>query len=1014
MRSRIFAAALAAGAASLALPRISAAGSAESTTPSGAALAQFGAPVADGIVGPDGPRSFDATLPNGRRVTPAGTSVQVGQQPLNSVLTPDGRFLVTTNDDERGGSGTGTTFAPQDAKNGAAQSLRGYSLAVVDTATMKVVTTMPVPANLTPHAGSVFNGKKDSDKTNGLFLGVAVTAAPSGGYTVYAAGGPADVVYTFTLGLDGKAGAVGQIPMPVPTDRAQATYGMGAPGGMRVSPDGRTLWVAMNNGNSVVPVDLATNKAGDPIAAGYFPYDVETVAGKLFVSNWGVTTRTFADGQGAGTDSSGNIRHTGSNAIGGAAGANRFDSPDTSARSSSVSVLDLVDRTTAGTIDLARPIDGTGIVGGTHPSALAAVGGRGAGSSIGNTALYAADTNEDTIAVIDPFKASLVKKIALPSPGLPRPDATEDDQDQAQPTLGLMPDALAVSPDQRTLYVAEAGLNSVAVYDVTAPKNPRFEGRIPTGWWPSAVTVSPDGHSLFVTNAKGAGSPYHFQGAVPNTSPASPDDNYSFGSVQKIDLASLDLATATRHVRANTVRVVTPDRGLLSTLQSNIKHVVFILRENKSYDAYLGDDGLLNQRGGRGQPSYANFGADVPNTKAAAEQFTVGDNNYADSEESNAGHSYALAGTSTDYQQKTLLSRFARPLVNVKNEDPEDYPLQGYIFNAMARNGRSFRDYGDNVRISGYDEGAASNFCADDPKPNCNNATYNNIHDTTSSTAGLGGQYSETLPALKVLAGHLDENYPGWNLHISDQRRAAEFVNDFGALVAAGKAPEFTSLWLPDDHTGGCATNGVSCTPHMEVADNDAGLGQVLDYLTHSPIWKSTAVFITEDDTQGSADHVNAHRTYTEVISPYARRGTVVHALGSTVSVPKTAEEILGLPPMNYGDLLANDLLSYFTATPDTTPFTPAGGSRYQGHGATAPAVAAADVDAGPPEARRIWALVDRLDTSTYDADSERVGQLGFLYDRSADLARDRGSLSDDAYAAQQDQLYAQAVSLTS
>ncbi len=156
-----------------------------------------------------------------------------------------------------------------------------------------------------------------------------------------------------------------------------------------------------------------------------------------------------------------------------------------------------------------------------------------------------------------------------------------------------------------------------------------------------------------------------------------------------------------------------------------------------------------------GGMAYAQYGRYVPNTRALAHQFTVGDDNYADAEESDAGRSFALAGTSTDYQQKTLLSRFARPLTNIKNEDPGDYPLRRYLFNALARHGRSFRDYEDGIRVSGYDDDSSADFCADDPKPGCDNATYNNIQDTTSPTVGLGGLYSETLPTLSVLKGYL-------------------------------------------------------------------------------------------------------------------------------------------------------------------------------------------------------------------------------------------------------------------
>ncbi|HMA45691.1 MAG TPA: beta-propeller fold lactonase family protein, partial [Frankiaceae bacterium] len=489
----------------------------------------------------------------------------------------------------------------------------------------------------------------------------------------------------------------------------------------------------------------------DPIPVGYFPYAAQLVGRKLFVSNWGVTTRRFADGVGTTDPATGIVTHKGTPHIGGGP-ANRYADPDTDpVRSSSLTVLNLGGGD-AKPISLARPIDGVTTVGGTHPSALAAVTGRG------RDALYVADANEDRIAVVDPAGEKVVAKVALPAPGglrLPSADRPggDGDADAADgPTFGLTPDAVAVSPDRRTLYVAEAGLNSVAVYDVSRPWRPRFAGRIPTGWYPSGVTVSPDGKSLYVTNSKGAGSPYAYQGTYdPATGTlTNPDVNWLFGSVQKVDLATVDLAAATRRVTENTFVTKPVDRCKLGVLQRGIRHVVFVLRENKTYDTYFGDDPVLGARGGNGGgTAYAQYGRYVPNTRALAHQLTVGDNNYADAEESDAGHSFALAGTSTDYQQKTLLSRFARPLANIKNEDPEDYPLRGYLFNALARNGRSFRDYGDGIRVSGYDDGSSADFCADDPKPGCDNATYDNIQDTTSHTVGLAASTARRCPPCR-------------------------------------------------------------------------------------------------------------------------------------------------------------------------------------------------------------------------------------------------------------------------
>ena len=381
----------------------------------GADLARLGAP-ATGIAGPDSPGSFDATLPNGRRVTPAGVSVQVGQNPLNSVLTPDGRYLVTSNDDERNGpSRPGTAVDPLDTKNGADTALSSYAITITDTATMKVVASLPAPKRLAPpNPGTTSNGRLNSDASNGLFLGIAVLPAHGGGYTVYASGGVSDVLYKYAVGADGTVAdplVPAQIPMPVPTDKTQATYGMAAPGWLTVSSDKKTLYVVNNNGNSVTPVALATDTPGTPVPVGYFPYAAQQVGEKLFVSNWGVTTRTFADGTGATDPVTGLVTHTYSSHVGGGS-TDRFANPATSAtKSSSLSVLSVRGGlSTGGSISLARPIDGLSIVGGTHPSALAYAAHKS------HRALFVADANEDAIAVVDPSSEKVLRRVLLHEP----------------------------------------------------------------------------------------------------------------------------------------------------------------------------------------------------------------------------------------------------------------------------------------------------------------------------------------------------------------------------------------------------------------------------------------------------------------------------------------------------------------------------------------------------------------------------------------------------------------------
>ena len=1031
------------------------------------------APTLTGSAGPDDSSSFSATLPNGRRLTPTGQSVVAGMNPLGSVLTPDGRYLIVSNDDERGGSCAAPpcpTFSGT-TQNGAGATPPAYTLSVV--ATNRGGGT-PVVARVAFGAGSGPNpavaaqpnghpqiaesGQNESPAGSGtpatpdkglrsLWLGLALKPLSATSAEVYAAGGPNNAVGAYRLDWSAPNNvtftldATTSLEAAIPTSNDDANKGEAAPGGLVL--DETSLWVVNNNANSVQRLDVSNPSAptelGGPIPIGFFPYAGAISGGRLLVTNWGVAARTTnahwrATGGAATGFGEGTLGVGGGLTPAASLFANPASDPD---RSSSVSVIDPGTGAVTGSIPLGRTIDGRRIVGGTHPSAI--VSGPG-------SIAYVADTNEDAIAVIDGAAGSLVGKVSLPPPGdLPNLG-----------TYGLQPNALAFDGASHRLYVAEAGLNSVAVLDTSHARKPSFLGRFPTGWYPTALSLTDDGRTLYVTNAKGVGNFFGFAGQNSGQTPfpgggghppqaESPqDDNFTFGSVERVDVADVNLTTSTAQVTANTFTTSSRHREEpLRKARAHIKHVFFILKENKSYDSYLGADSVLNARGADGYAPYAIWDAQVPNVKKLAEEFNVGDNFYADSEESNAGHQFALTGQSTDYQQKTLLSRFQRPIVNVKNEDPEDYPLTGYIFNNVARNGVSFRDYGDNLRISGYDDGKAFDPCLDDPAQNsagptgaCSKTAYD-PSDTTSPTFGFGGRYATTVPALSVLAGNIDTNYPGWNLRITDQRRAREFAKDMGARIAARRVPEFTFIWLPQDHTGGIGlTPGTNCgggcanvNPAFQVKDGDAATGQIVDYISHSPIWKSSAIFITEDDTQATADHVYAHRTFATVASPWAKRGTVIHTFASTVSMTKTIEELLGVPPMSYGDELATDLADYFTKRPDFRPFTVAPGTprlaQFQGgHGAER--VGAGKLTPGrvrvvgkpirphrpPSEARRIFRLMDQLSSGLDEyADAATRARLSELYMDSVHLAT-RTTHKGTTYRRAQARLYRQALAV--
>ncbi len=598
--------------------------------------------------------------------------------------------------------------------------------------------------------------------------------------------------------------------------------------------------------------------------------------------------------------------------------------------------------------------DGLRTVGGAHPTAIA--------TTQDGAYAFVAMTNVDRIATI-----------ALR--GTPRAVGGTELRLFDRGPFGTQPSALALSKDGSRLYVALAGLDAVAVIDARDPVHLHRLGLIPTGWYPTALALSADDRTLFVVNTKGYGHDAGFTGDPRIFA----DSNATWSTLQKIDLSTVSLKSTTVTALANTRRVLTAPPAY----PRGITHVVVILEENKTFDAMLGDLGAPH-----GDPSLVSFGESVtPNLHALARRYGLAANIFADAEESDAGHQFFAGGMATLYSERTLLDKSGRGQLVNKNEDPEDYPRLGYVFNALARHRMAFRDYGDLVRLSGYDEGKAKDPKTDDPQ-------WAGADDRDAPTQGLGGLYALNVPAPAALAGHVDLNYPGWNLRIRDERRAKEFVRDYGAMVAQGRQPRYTYIWLPDDHTG--SGPGIPPIPE-EVADGDRALGLVVQYLSHLPSWRQTVLFVMPDDAQSSRDHVDEYRTYAIVAGPFAKRHYVGMRHLSTVSVLKTSEQILGLGTLALGDLLATDMSDFFT---------PRGGDAAPYDAIPVPTQTAST------EGNRIAALLQRTDQSAPDADTVRGAQI-VDFSRQADkLAQQRFAMAPATYARMQRALYERALAV--
>ena len=985
---------------------------------------------------------YSGVLPSGAKVTPAGTSIQIGMNPLGIALSPDGRFLIASNDDEREAglvSFVNTANKPS------------YSLSVVDATTMQVVS---------------------QTNTGSFFIGLQVTGNAGGPYTVWASGGPDNTVKLFTVDgtgaisaaptttipvlpkLPSTAGYVSNYtpdvvfntavsgfkpPIPSAFDRvngAKTTF----PAGSALSPDGRFLYVACNGDNSVAVIDTTSKTVVQQVIVGKFPYTVAVSAtgNKIAVSNWGVSDYKFKNP----TYDSGSGKLTSISSTGPELPDGFYVAPQSTTGSnpttSSISLLAApgangAGLTLAGSVYEGHPLDSLNVVGDTHPSAMAIV--RQAGLEV----LYVTKSNSDSLGLI---LLNNNRKLA-------DFDLSPIQVAGSHAVHGSYPNAIAVSPDNTRVYVAEAGINSVAVIDSSNPAKPSVIGRIPTGWYPTALTVSADGKSLFVANAKGIGEDIN-PSATGNASAtgvasfAGVDSNFIFGSLQKIDLTTPVIDNTT--VIANNFSINTPsDTSIVpvgGAASAKIKHVIFILQENKTFDSMLGNQtsafgnfASLTYNSVPGAP-YTNgqYTGVSLNTQTLATKFATAVNYYSNAEESDAGHQFAASGTSSDYTQKTLLVKGGRGLLVSKNFETEDYPEGGYIFNNAARNNVSFKDYGAMIRITGTDTGTNTPTTLDDPlsgnvgypqlKADMFSVTNPlvNAGDVNSPTSGLGQNYFLTLPVLAVLGSsnpsgeaRIDLNYPGYNFNISDQRRALEFIKDFDRMQAAGKLPTYIYLYLPNDHTGGVqAPNAamVGTSPLQQVADGDVGLGMVVNHIMNSPVYydansdTGSAILMTYDDAQATMDHIHPHRTPLTVVSPFAKPGYVSKRHYVTASIVKTEELLMGLPPNNLGDLSATDLRDMFQST-------------YNGITAVSVPVtrpAAATLQSFV-EGQRIWKLVKNLDTSSPDNDTARLGALARLSIAADNLHKEaarKHTLATRSYKTKQYQLYKAAKTLVS
>jgi YVTN family beta-propeller protein len=461
--------------------------------------------------------------------------------------------------------------------------------------------------------------------------------------------------------------------------------------------------------------------------------------------------------------------------------------------------------------------------------------------------------------------------------------------DPAGPRVGVTPDAVALSADGKRLYVAEAGANCVAVADTSSAGHSRVIGFIPTGWYPSAVAVSPDGRTLYVGVGKGLKSRPNVP-ALTTDGDTQPDGSghqdyigdCMAGAVSVVSLPdAAGLTDYSRQVVANIPRPSATDQADAALVAEGkaafkkIHHVLYIIRENRTYDQVLGD---LKQ--GNGDPGLVLFGANVtPNAHRLASDGVLLDNCYCDGEVSEDGHEWCNGAYATDFKEKAYVNSYSD-----RGEPPSDVRLSespaGYLWDDCRKKGVSYFSYGE----------------------------YASFRSSPNSPPVFTGN--------KGLEGHgsAEWNQVGlWEHRDTDMVKV--FLSDLQKAETTGVWPQFIVMHLGEDHTQGL--DAKAFTPVAHVASNDQALGRIVEGLSHSRFWKDTAVLVIEDDAQDGPDHVDCHRTVALAISPYARRATVDHTHYSTTSLVRSIELMLGLPAMTEFDAHAMPLYRAFTANPD-------------------------------------------------------------------------------------------------
>jgi YVTN family beta-propeller protein len=833
-------------------------------------------------------KSGETVIPNGRIIAPAGKSIVVAPHPYGLTLSPDGNTAITAN-----------------------SGIRPLSISII----RDILSENPEVQQVPPGPAT------DEGVLASVFMGLAVSNDNS---EIYVAGGQENKIFIFDLNTGEKKDSIDCSFVSDSLD-----YSHGYIGDLVLSKDGKKLYAVDQIGFRLVIANTETRKLEHNVPVGRYPFGIclSPDGQKIYVANVGMFQYSMVKGitkdnviekaleYPAFAYGSEDMKHGIENDSISIPGLGEMNSPD----AFSVFMVSLNDpknpkviaKTKTGNL-VGALVEGIPAVGGSSPNSLVAT----------DDYVFVSNGNNDNISVISIEKDTIVNTIYI------KPD------DRIKQLRGVIPFGLVLSPDNQKLYVACSGINAVAVVNV---KKLEVTGFIPTGWFPAKLKVSNDGKKLIITNAKGFGS-------GPNggsTFDPGPEGSYigslMKGTVQVLDIPNdEELKIYTEKVISNNFNFERASSGKFANRKNNpiplypgekqspIKHIVFISKENRTYDEVFGQ-----VEKGKGEPELARYGkgvtfrnrkrtatienADVMvNHLKLAQDFAISDNFYVDADVSADGHRWLVNTYPNEWTETCTAASYGgnrefkfdskAPGVYAMNGAagaiyPEDYNEAGSMWDHLERNNIDFYNFGFSIMF----------------EPSIYEAQFKY----------QGNRHYINYPLPQPIWDRTSKQYPTYNMAIPDQFRVDQFKKEFTEKWMNGQdtMPALMTVIIPNDH--GADDRPEAGYPFREsyMADNDLAVGRIVEFLSHTPYWENMLIVITEDDAQNGVDHVDAHRSILMVISPWVKKNHVSHIHYSFGSIFKTFWNILGLPYLNQYDAGANDLADFFTDTPDFTTY---------------------------------------------------------------------------------------------